>query len=180
MSRSDTDLSFLYKLTPIARETALWADGTMPLDVCAYISDRVPPASLVSSVRCILRRGADIMVIEDFKGDHHILPGGRCEPGEESEETLQRELLEETGWTAHSPVLVGFTYFHHLQPAPEGYKYPHPDFFQLIYVSEAGEHRPDAMEEESEWEKAADFRPATNVRSLNLDPINRAFLEANL
>ena len=77
---ADTDLSFLHELTLAARETAVWADGTMPLGMRLC---HIPSAASKSRVseRCILRRGTHIMVIEDFKGEHHILPGGRYAQG---------------------------------------------------------------------------------------------------
>ena len=58
MMNADTDISFLHELTLAARETAVWADGTMPLGMRL----------------CHIR-------IEDFKGEHHILPGGRYAQG---------------------------------------------------------------------------------------------------
>jgi 8-oxo-dGTP pyrophosphatase MutT (NUDIX family) len=156
----------------------VWADGTMPLQVRAYVSDIRPPAKLVSSVRCVLLRGSAVMVIEDFKGEQHVLPGGRVEAGEALAETLQRELVEETGWTAHEPMQLGFTHFHHLNPAPDGYRYPHPDFLQIIYTAAAGEHLPDQQEQDSEWEAGSSFLSLHEALLLDLDPINRAFLEA--
>ncbi|MBT3342630.1 MAG: NUDIX domain-containing protein [Gemmatimonadetes bacterium] len=149
----------------------------MPLDVRAFITEAMPPVQLVSSVRCVLLKGAQVMVIEDYKGEHHILPGGRVEANESFEESLQRELLEETGWTARAPRLLGVTHFHHLKEAPPDYPYPYPDFLQLIYVSEAGEHFPERQETASEWEADAAFREVGGTLALQLDPINRAFLQ---
>lgn len=170
-------LHFLDGMAHIARESATWADGTMPLEVRAYATDTVPPADLVSSVRCVLRRDAEIMVIEDFKGERHVLPGGRIEANEGFEDCLRRELLEETGWTIRQPALVGFIHFHHLKAAPEGYRYPHPDFLQLVYLAWAGKYRPDEREQDSQWEAGAAFMSLQAASDLQLDPINRAFLQ---
>ena len=42
-----------------------------------------------------------------------------------------------------------------LETGAIGYAYPHPDFCQLIFCAEAGEHRPHEMQQKSEWEAGA-------------------------
>jgi len=90
----------------------------------------------VTSVRAILFRGADVLV-QRHQDATHILPGGRREADEGLEETLRRELLEETCWTIRSAQLLGCKHFHHLSPKPTGYRYPYPDFMQAVYTAEA-------------------------------------------
>jgi ADP-ribose pyrophosphatase YjhB (NUDIX family) len=57
------------------------------------------------------------MVVRD-PGSVHILPGGRRRGGESLEQTLRRELLEETGWTINQPQLLGVRHFHQFGPTP--------------------------------------------------------------
>ena len=47
---------FLDRLTAAAVETAVSADGTMPLELSAYVAARLPPPDLVTSVRSLLFR----------------------------------------------------------------------------------------------------------------------------
>lgn len=37
------------------------------------------------------------------------------------EDTVRREVLEETGWTMQALHPLGFLHFHHRAPRPEGY-----------------------------------------------------------
>lgn len=83
---------------------------------------------MVTSVRAILTHadGTQVLFVRDPEREH-ILPGGRRKSGESLEVTLHREIQEETGWTIKSAGL-------------HGYKYPYPDFCQLIYVAQADEY----------------------------------------
>ncbi len=156
----------------------LWADGTLPLRVTSYLVDAQPPLSYVTSVRALVFKGDAIVVIRDPTG-HHVIPGGRREEGETLAETLQREVLEETGWTLSDWSLLGVMHFRHLAPKPEGYPYPYPDFLQLIYRAEAGRFVPGAQAP-SEWELGCELRPIREARLLDLTPSQLLFLEAAL
>lgn len=126
-----------------------------------------PPLGLVTSVRALLTRCAQIMVVRDPEGEH-ILPGGRVDVGEGLLGALERELLEETGWSVRGePVLIGLFHFQIRSPMPAGYVYPYPDFLQLVYSAEAGRHIPDAMECDG-YELAAGFRNHEQVERLRL------------
>src|ERR1044071_5320209 len=115
-----------------ADEQAEWPPSR--LRVRTYQTTRLPPLDLVSSVRALVRQGDQILVVRD-PVSVHILPGGRREPGETLMQTLEREVLEETGWTIQSPRLIGLAHFQHLTPRPEDYRYPYPDFLHLVYAA---------------------------------------------
>ena len=167
--------TFLACHRPIAEERVVWPSGT-ELAVTYYLVDKLPPLDLVTSVRCIVLRGDEVLVIRAAEGSH-ILPGGRREPGETVEETLRREVLEETGWTVAEPRLVGCLRLRHLTPRPEDYPYPYPEFQHLIYVAEPATHHPERVIADP-FDGPADFEPVDTVRALLLEGHQRALLDA--
>ena len=118
-----------------------------------------------------------MLVVRD-SGRSHIMPGGRIEPGEDFLETLKRELLEETDWAIAQPRLLGLMHFRHLTPKPEGYRYPYPEFMQLVYQAEAGQYEPRARENEG-YELGAVFKPIDNRDPAGLTACERAFQKAS-
>ena len=138
-----TLLNHLDRCEFIAEESASWGDGHIQLRVRGYLSDMMPPLEYVTSSRAVVFRDGAVLVQRD-RDSTHILPGGRRESGEPPEATLQRELLEESGWVVADPTLLGFLHFRHLTAKPPGYEYPYPDFVQVIYVTTAVTFRPDA------------------------------------
>ena len=64
---------FLNKLTPLAEETAVWPwqEQQMPLRIQAYASQKLPPLDYIGSVRALLFRGDQIMVIRDIWDHYH-------------------------------------------------------------------------------------------------------------
>lgn len=161
---------FLNTLTPLAEETAVWPwqDRQMPIRIRAYAGRELPPLHYVVSVRALLFRCDQIMVIRDIWDQYHIVPGGRREDGESLAQTLQREILEETGWTLRDPALLGFLHFHHLSPKPEGFPHHHPDFFQAVYKAQADHFLPEAQSTD-DIEAEAVFRPIAEARALITD-----------
>src|SRR5207249_3646517 len=129
--------------TPLLEEVTVWGGGSLPLRETCYLGEEIPPLDYVTSVRGLVFQGEQILVVRDPHGSH-ILPGGRREEGETLEATLRREILEETGCTLGAIAMLGFLHFHHLSPRPADYRYPHPDFVQLIFRADASGVVPEA------------------------------------
>ena len=161
-------------LTLQADEQAEWPP--VRLRVRTYLTTMLPPLDLVTSVRALVWQGDQVLVVRD-PVSVHILPGGRREPGETLLQTLEREVLEETGWTIREPHLVGLAHFQHLTPQPANYRYPYPDFLHLIYVAAA--ERYDARQREVDgYELEAGFQPLAMVAALPISQGERALLRA--
>lgn len=153
----DSDLaSFLGHSTPIVTEPVTWSSG-FRFSVAAYLSEEPPPPAFVSSVRAVVRRGAEVLVQHDQDGCH-ILPGGQRKPGETFAATLDREIREETGWSLRATSVLGFLHNHHLEPRPPNYPYPYPDFLQVVFVGRASTFSPAARLDDG-YEIASTFLP---------------------
>jgi len=119
-------------------ESTTWP-GPIPIAVAAYSGGCDLPAALVSSIRCVVTVGDQVLVCQDAGPSIHIWLGGRCEAGESWLETAQREVWEETGWRLDPPSvsMLGFLHFRHLTPMPDAHPFPHPDFLQVVMHGEA-------------------------------------------
>lgn len=170
---------FLDRHDAVAEEVAVWGDGKLPLQIVGCLGQAKPPKRYVTSIRCVVFREDSVLVVRDPSGSEHIVPGGRVESGEIFEDTLRREVMEETGWKLDRPAILGFSHFHHLSPKPPGHQYPHPDFVQVTYVAEAVEFVPAAMLPD-DWVISSEFSPIREVLDLELGAIQRTYLGAAL
>lgn len=167
---------FLRGRTPVATNVNTWREGEIKLDISAYITRDEPPSSLVSSVRAIVFRGADVLLMSNRDG-MHILPGGRIEHGETQMETLRREIEEEAGIEIAEIERIGFIHLRHRTPKPPDYPYPYPDFFWPIFIARyirdtTAKYVPD------EYELSSEFIPVKRLRCMELSPCELAFLQA--
>jgi ADP-ribose pyrophosphatase YjhB (NUDIX family) len=178
VNEADGLRTYLAGCKPLADESVTWADGHIELQLTTYITEAIPPIEYVTSVRCLLFREDTVLVQRDLDG-MHVLPGGRREGDESVEQTLRRELLEETGWTIDAPQLLGCVHFHHLTPRPAGHVYPYPDFVQVVFMAEASRYLPERMVDD-EYVVESVFRPVADARELALTPGQRLLLDAAL
>jgi ADP-ribose pyrophosphatase YjhB (NUDIX family) len=165
---------FLDMQTPLAAEVQVWAGGATPLRITGYLTPDFPPLAYVTSVRAVVLRAGEVLVLRNTDGPH-ILPGGRCEVGESLTATLRRELGEETGWRPRELQPLGFCRLHHLGPRPALYPYPYPDFCWLIYRAEAGTFDA-AARLADDYEQDARFFPSAAALALPLGAVQRALL----
>ena len=124
--------------------------GDVPLRVRLCLAAKLPPVAVRSSVLGIVtRNGKDVLFIhpDQPSGDiAHLIVGGRPEPGEGPEQTLVREIAEESGWRVRPCGIVGFRHFHHLGPlTPPMADRPYPDFLQPIYAAAAETYDPSVL-----------------------------------
>jgi len=167
---------FLRPLTPIAVDFAVWPGG-MELALTAYATGGQPPVDFVSSVRCIVSVGEQVLVCEDRHPSVDVLPGGRCEPGESWAQTAHREVFEETGWRVdpHTLSALGFIHFRHLTPVADEHPFPHPDFFQVVRSGE-GRGAPEDWVDVEGWVLRSWLHPVTEALELPISACGRAFL----
>jgi 8-oxo-dGTP pyrophosphatase MutT (NUDIX family) len=162
---------------PAAVETDTW--GALRLQVSTYLTRTLPATlALVSSVRAIVLRGGEVLVARD-PTRRHILPGGRREAGETVEQTLRREVREETGWEIGPGRLIGLLHFHHLTERPAEYRYPYPDFLHLVYAA-SGVRCDPAARVADDYELEAVMVPLDGAEALPLMRGERALLAAAL
>lgn len=168
--------AFFAKYSLETEELVHWDD--LRLRVTSYRAAAPPPIEFVTSVRAIVLHDSSVMLVRAPDGTH-ILPGGRREAGEALIDTLMREVLEETGWTIEQLKLIGVKHFHHLTPMPHDYRYPYPDFLQMIYQAKAQQYLPEAHEIDG-YELETKFIPIEEALRLPLTPSDQMWLHTVL
>lgn len=97
-------------------------------------STELPPQELITSVHALCFSGEDILMVNHQSRGWDI-PGGHVEPGEALEETLKRESREEGYVTICDITPLAMQHIRVNPSKPEGYKYPYPDSYQVIYFA---------------------------------------------
>lgn len=169
--------TLLHKEIPAARARAAWGD--LQLRISAHLSDRRLPDHLITSIRCLVQFDNSIVVTRS-PDDVNIWPGGRREPGESIRQTAVREVYEETGCQLvdTSMRLLGFLHFEHLVPPPTDYRYPHPDFLQLVFTAHATNPPSEDWRDLDGYVQQAWLETPADARELPLDPVSLPFLDA--
>ena len=96
------------------------------------LTSQLPPLELVSTALVVAFAG-DRLLMTELASRGWDIPGGHVEPGEHPEETVRREVLEETGATLGELHLLAYQRLRLLGSAPVAYAYPYPDCYQVFY-----------------------------------------------
>jgi 8-oxo-dGTP pyrophosphatase MutT (NUDIX family) len=134
---------FLAGSRRLSSSVGSWPNGD-GFRLATYALGAPVPEIVVSSVRCIVLVGDEVVVCTNEHG-RHPWPGGRRNPGESFVDTARREVLEETGWVLDesSLELLGWLHIELDAAMPPNHPYPHPDLFQAVYVGRAGQRAGD-------------------------------------
>jgi ADP-ribose pyrophosphatase YjhB (NUDIX family) len=156
-------------------EHVVWQPGALEFTVRLVLGDSMPPDHLTTSVRAVVLRNGEVLVMRERDGSCHIVPGGRREPNETFEQTVRREVREESALNLGFVTPIGWLVFDHRFRQEAGYPYPWPRFIQSIYAGRAA----DTCEPQctDEWSVEAAFMPIDRARPL-LTPIQRLLVDA--
>ena len=140
------------------------------------LSAILPEPELVTAA-LVLAFVGDQLLMTNLASRGWDIPGGHVESGECPDETVRREVYEETGATLASLHLLGYQRLRLLGPQPSPYRYPYPDSYQAFYwaqVASLEDFLPTA-----ETQGRALFSPA-EAQSLSWVKMNRDLYEAAL
>jgi len=161
-------------------EETVWGDNYR-IRRGAYLGEIEVPEAIVTSVRCIVRVGDEVVVCTNVDGSSHPWPGGRREPGESFAETGRREVHEETGWLIDVASLrrLGWLHIESLDPRRPELPYPYPDVLQIVYVCRAAERDGDDAWTDTEGYEASSCLMSIDdaYAAVDGDPLSRVFLD---
>ncbi len=147
----------------------------VPLEFRTCLANDLPPRAFVGSVRALILRGNEVLLVHSSAPILSV--GGRCQPGETVEQTLLREVGEETGWRVLPLGVIGFIHCRHLDEQRLSWGRPAPDFIDPLFVVEAQAYVPSLLETQN---PRCEFVPVWDIERLGVDLINRTFLSEAL
>jgi 8-oxo-dGTP pyrophosphatase MutT (NUDIX family) len=104
----------------------------LPNEVTVVLTDKLPPPQLTTSALALVFEG-DCLLLTDLSQRGWDIPGGHLEAGEMPEEAMRREVFEEAGATLRDVRPFAYQRIRLLGEAPPGYRYPHPESYQVLY-----------------------------------------------
>lgn len=118
---------------------AKWDDNTPWKFI---VSKEKPDSNLCTAGFCVTSHHGALLLIQN-KNRGWEIPGGHIDEGEEIEQALTREVLEETGAIIENPQMFGYKIVLPVSPIPhrdkKGSFYPFPRSFVPYYYAEASE-----------------------------------------
>lgn len=103
-----------------------------PNEYHLVLADRLPPAELITAALALIFDG-DRFLMTRLNTRGWDIPGGHIEPGESPEETVRREIYEETAVRVGPLHLLAYEQFIIHSPRPPDYKYPYPTSYQVFF-----------------------------------------------
>lgn len=104
-----------------------------PSELTLVATSELPDLALCTTAFVLAFDGDNLLMADQNRGID--IPGGHIDPGEAPEAAMRREAKEETGATIGAATLFAVQKATVKGPKPEGYRYPYPDSYQLIYIS---------------------------------------------
>jgi 8-oxo-dGTP diphosphatase len=103
-----------------------------PSEIRLVLSDQPPPPELTTGAFALAFDG-DRLLMTDERGRGLNIVGGGVEPGETPEEALRREAAEEAAVELVDLEVVAYQRVRLLGPKPEGYRFPYPDSYMVVF-----------------------------------------------
>ena len=110
-----------------------------PNDYHLVLDDEMPPLPLITSAFGLIFEDDRFLMTKLIKRGWDI-PGGHIEVGEKPEETVRREVLEETAVIPQSLTLFAHAKITIHAAKPDNYKYPYPVSYMVFYVGKVGRY----------------------------------------
>lgn len=143
-----TDQPFSQPDRPLLTQ-GVWSDGT-PWNF--YVSSEMVDDELITAAFCVVTYQGKVAVIKQ-RDRGYELPGGHRELAETPQETIRREIREETGLIVYNLKLFGHKEVKPRARVPRrepGSFYPYPTSYVLYFHAEAMEVLEDALGEDVE------------------------------
>lgn len=106
----------------------------LPNEIALILADQLPPISAITSALALAFDGERILMT-NLRQRGWDIPGGHMEPGETPEAAMRREVMEEAGALLTDVQLLGYQRIRLLGQVPDGYRYPYPDSYQILYLA---------------------------------------------
>ena len=110
----------------------------LPNEIALILDDQLPPIAAITSALALAFDGERILMT-NLRQRGWDIPGGHLEAGETPEAAMRREVLEEAGAVLMDVQLLGYQRIRLLSTVPAGYRYPHPDSYQVLYLTRVAE-----------------------------------------
>jgi len=110
----------------------------LPNEIALILDDQLPPIPAITSALALAFDGERILMT-NLRQRGWDIPGGHIEPGETPEAAMRREVMEEAGAQLTDVQLLGYQRIRLLGQVPDGYRYPHPDSYQILYLAHVAE-----------------------------------------